>query len=200
MAETLQKPLNVSAEAGRDRLPRAAARATPAPTFEQLVAEQQDRVRRLCFRLLGWQADIEDIVQDVFLSVFRAMPQYRGTGKASTWVTRIAINACRSHMRKRASWLRLLKGVREERPRQTAAADEAVAAAERFARVRGAVQRLPVKYREVVVLRYLEEMPVAEIATVLGLSPNAVGVRLNRARRWLKDGLGALAEGWNDER
>ena len=195
MAETLEKPLDAPVEAGRDRLPRAEPRAAHTPSFEQLVAEQQDPVRRLCFRLIGWHADIEDIVQDVFLSVFRALPQYRGESVVSTWVMRIAINACRSHMRKRTSWLRLLKGAQDDRPQRGEAADQRIVDDERFQRVRGAVQRLPAKYREVVVLKYLEELPVSEIASVLGLSQNAVGVRLNRARKRLKEGLGGVLEG-----
>lgn len=197
MAETLVSTLAATAEpAGRSGPPREEPRlAQPPPSFEQLVADHQQRVARLCYRLLGWRQDVDDVAQEVFLAAFRAMAEYRGESSMSTWLTRIAVNACRSHVRKRVRLLRLLGGARHSRePHPGRSADHKLMDRERFARVRAAIRKLPPKYREVVVLRYLEEMAVPEVSDVLGLSRNAVEVRLNRARKRLGDDLAGIQE------
>jgi RNA polymerase sigma factor (sigma-70 family) len=170
--------------------------AEAPPSFEQLIADHQQRLTRLCYRLLGWREDVEDAVQEVFLAAFRTLPEFRGQSSASTWLTRIAVNKCRSHVRKRVALLRLFTGVRAGR-RVTSgrSADRELIDGERFERVRRAVRKLPPKYREVVVLRYLEQMSAAETADVLGLTRNAVEVRLNRARGQLKEDLVGMLEG-----
>ncbi len=195
MADTLVRILAAKSEVPRrERGPREAV--IGAPSFDELVAEHQQRVARLCYRLLGWRADDEDVVQEVFLSALKAWPRFRGESRVSTWLTRIAVNACRSHLRKRLPRLRLLAKQRDaaelrlERPPEGELMDR-----ERFERVRAAIRGLPAKYREAVVLRYLEELAVAEVGEVLGLGKNAVEVRLNRARIWLKNDLAEMVEG-----
>ena len=171
---------------------RLAPRASPA--FEELVAAHADRINRLCYRLLGWRCDVEDVVQDVFLAALRALPEFRGQSDAATWLTRIAINTCRTHGRKRLR-LRLFGGSPVE-PELSAGsvAEGPLLARERSARVRRAVRKLSAKYREVVVLRYLEELSPTEIGGVLGLSRNAVDVRLNRARERMRRELADFVE------
>jgi RNA polymerase sigma-70 factor (ECF subfamily) len=198
MARTTVRTTTASAELARADQPlRREPRLSPPPlSFEQLVAEHQQRVAGLCYRLLGWQGEVEDVVQDVFLSVCEALPDYRGESQVSTWITRIAINACRNHIRKRLRFLRRLVPLAPTHDTApTAAADRGLMSQEQFEHVRASVGRLPRKYREVIVLRYLEELPVSEIAAVLELSRNAVEVRLNRARKLLREYLASLLEG-----
>ena len=173
---------------------RDAPRSMPRPpSFDELVAEQRERVGQLCYRLLGWHADVEDVVQDVFLAALKALPKFRGESTVSTWLTRIAVNACRGHGRKRR--LRILAGARQRsEPRLDRSPEGKLIDRERFEQVRAAIRRLPVKYREVVVLRYLEEMAVSEIGEALGLGRNAVEVRLNRARQRMRDDLAGIVE------
>jgi len=166
------------------------------PSFEQLVAEHQNRVARLCYRLLGWREEVEDVVQEVFLTALGALAGFRGQSSVSTWLTTITVNTCRSHLRKRGVSLRLLSAIRgSTEPRTAGPADRELMTRERFERVRRVVRKLPWKHREVVVLRYLEEMAVPEIADALGLSRNAVEVRLNRARKRLREDLAGILEG-----
>lgn len=166
-------------------------RAEPAD-FDRLVATHRDRVARLVYRLLGWSGDVDDVVQDVFLAALRGFGAFRGEAEVATWLTAITVNRCRTHRRKlwlRGKWFaNVLKGG-DAIPDSRQATDLDVCA-----RVRQAVQALPARYREVVVLRYLEDMPVARIGEVLGLSPNGVGVRLHRARAQIKLVLGELPE------
>lgn len=186
-----------AAEPEVPRRERGPEEAVPeAASFDDLVVAHQRRVARLCYRLLGWRGDVEDVAQEVFLAAFKAWPRFRGESRVSTWLTRIAVNACRSHLRRRRPRLRLFakeQSVAEpylERPPDGELIDR-----ERFEQVWAAVRGLPAKYREPVVLRYLEKLAVAEIGDVLGLSKNAVEVRLNRARKWLKDDLAGIVEG-----
>jgi RNA polymerase sigma-70 factor (ECF subfamily) len=199
------RPVRISAaeaqRAGREReAPGSPARPSMPPNFDELVAEHRTRVARLCYRLLGWREDIEDVVQEVFLAALKGLPRFRGESAVSTWLTRIAVNACRSYLRKRLPWLRLFaQRHADPEPCLDRSPEGELANRERFERVRAAIRGLPVKYREVIVLRYLEELPVSDIGEVLGLGKGAVEVRLNRARTWLREDLAEMLEGRGDE-
>jgi RNA polymerase sigma-70 factor (ECF subfamily) len=159
----------------------------PSASFEALVADEHAYVVRLVGRLLGWRSDVDDLVQEVFVAAFCAWPKFRGDCAARTWLTRIAVNKCRSFARRR--WLRE-KLAAAWHVRQASAsrvvshpADEG----ETAEHVRRAVQLLRKRDREVIVLHHLEQLSIAEIAAVLKISHNAVEVRLTRARQRLKE-------------
>ncbi|MGE5611771.1 MAG: RNA polymerase sigma factor, partial [Bacillota bacterium] len=91
--------------------------------FDQIVALHQDRITRLTYRLLGWNAEAEDVVQEVFLAVWKQRKQFRAQSSLETWLTSITINRCRTHRRRRWlhwRWLGMQIGVR---PRTTENAD-----------------------------------------------------------------------------
>ncbi len=119
----------------------------------------------------------------------------RDTPPATTGatLTRVTINRCRTHQRR--TWLRL-NVLRRHRPphfsEEAPAAHDSSLRDEVGAKVRAAVQKLKRDDREVIVLFYLEQLPSAEIATLLGISIGAVDVRLHRARKRLKSALGDL--------
>ena len=151
--------------------------------FPDIVAAHQARVARLVHRMLGWSHEVEDVVQDVFLAALEHLPTFRGDSSLATWLTAIAVNKCRSARRRRLLRLRFLSWARDRSPRPVGqAADSGSLRRERHDQVRLAVRRLPARLREVVVLRYLEEMPIGQIAKVLRISPGAVGTRLHRGR------------------
>jgi RNA polymerase sigma factor (sigma-70 family) len=161
--------------------------------FDRLVLGHQGRVVRLAYRLLGRPHEVDDVVQEVFLSVLENVKRFRGECRFSTWLTRIVVNKCRSHQRWRLRRLRLwlaacrrlgrLRLSSEEGPFSdpSSPANDAVC---------HAVNLLPAKYREAVVLRYFEDLSIAEIGQALGISAGAVDVRLTRARQKLKRMLG----------
>jgi RNA polymerase sigma-70 factor (ECF subfamily) len=163
--------------------------------FEQLVALHEPRIRRLAHRLLGWRGgeDVEDVVQDVFLTALEKMDRFRGEAEISTWLARVAINRVRTQRRRALLQFRWLRRAGSNGACPFAnPADAPALCDETSARVREAVQQLSASDREVIVLFHLEEMPVAEIARLLVVSPNAIEVRLHRARKRLKDKLGDL--------
>jgi RNA polymerase sigma-70 factor (ECF subfamily) len=158
--------------------------------FDRIVEQYSGGVAALANRVLGWPQDVEDIVQEVFAAAFVALKGFRGDCRLRTWLFTITINKCRSHRYRRV--LRLRRTTLEEAGSGLVSdhdAEQAVLADETFAQVRRAVRALPAKYREVVVLRYLQELETNEISEILGVSTNTVQVRLNRARRRLRQNL-----------
>ena len=163
-----------------------------AGAFERVVAEYQPRVARLAQRLLGWRGgDLDDAVQDVFLAALTHAGRVRGARGMWPWLAAITVNTCRT--RRRREWVRQTF-LRTRRGADVApAADAATEDRECLQRVREALERLPAKDREVIVLHDLEEMRTVDLADVLGVSVNAMQVRLHRARKRLRDELGDVS-------
>jgi RNA polymerase sigma-70 factor (ECF subfamily) len=161
--------------------------------FEELVRSYQGYVSLLVYRLCGWSADVEDIVQEVFLAAFNNLRKFRGQSGVKTWLTTIAVNKCRSHQRRRWLFKRFL-GAQSRREAQAEAHSGGPVQRERDDRVRQAVASLKGPLREVAVLRYLLELPTAQVAEMLAISPAAVEVRLHRARAKLRQVLSTLVE------
>jgi RNA polymerase sigma factor (sigma-70 family) len=163
--------------------------------FDRIVERHAAGVAALANRLLGWPGDVDDVVQDVFVAAFVGLKRFRGACRLRTWLFTITVNKCRSH-RLRRRW-RLRRAALEDAEAVAGpgrAGDEAAMDEEAFARVRRVVATLPRKYREVVALRYLQGLETDEICELLGLTVNTLQVRLNRARKRLKEQLGDLLE------
>jgi RNA polymerase sigma-70 factor (ECF subfamily) len=172
-----------------------ASQVTDHGAFDRIVAEHHAPIRRLVFRLLAWRDGAEDIVQEVFLSAWAAWLKVQRIENPELWLKRIAINKCRSRMRReavRSRWLRWFLYRCLDKPLYEHA--DSIATGERAQRVREAVSSLAPSYREVAVLHYLEQMDIREIADLIGARRNTVEVRLHRARRQLERLLADLTE------
>ncbi|MBN2215804.1 MAG: sigma-70 family RNA polymerase sigma factor [Pirellulales bacterium] len=156
-----------------------------AVDLDALVAIHGRPLARLVARLVNRPEDVEDIVQETFLAVLSHGQAFRGECRPGTWLARIAVNRCRSHHRRRRlrRWMSFVSGHEHEDGSDNARGESGE-------EVRRAVARLPGKHREVIVLRYFEELPVDQMAEVLKVSRAAVEKRLSRARQQLKDILG----------
>ena len=183
---SLTAPGPVRAERHDDRELLARFRAGQTAAFDEIVEAHQQRIVRLVFRLLGSPDEVQDVVQEVFLSVLQNLKRFRGESKLSTWLTRIAVNKCRSHHRRRLLRLRTLFYLTKTLT-VTSEQGGAAESAEIHDELRRAVRRLSARYREPIVLRYFEELSVHEIGEVLGISANSVEVRLTRRRRKLRE-------------
>jgi RNA polymerase sigma factor (sigma-70 family) len=183
-----------SSEASPEAAPARTARQEPLD-LEALIEAHRDRVTRLAYRLLGWRGgEVEDVVQDVFVSALRHLHRFRGESSAATWLTAITLNRCRTeHRRRRLRRLLLWRSAEERTARSGAPAWNRPAEQETAERVREAVRALPPRDREVVVLRYFEQLNSAEIAAATRQSVGAVEVRLHRARGRLAATLAELA-------
>jgi RNA polymerase sigma factor (sigma-70 family) len=176
---------------------RVAAAEMLAASFERMVSAEYGYVARLVGRLLGWRSDVDDLVQEVFVSALAAWPGFRRDCTERTWLTRIALNKCRGFQRRQ--WLRsrlfaAWQAARESISSQASHEDDRHELPDQ---VRGAILQLKQHDREVIVLHYLEQMTISEIASTLGISHNAVEVRLTRARQRLKSILADDAENDN---
>ncbi|NOX57761.1 MAG: RNA polymerase sigma factor [Planctomycetes bacterium] len=159
--------------------------------FDRFVRQHQTRVTNLVSRLLGWSQDAPDVVQDVFVDVLKAFASFRQESSVETWLTRITINACRRHQRRAAMRRLIPKVLRYRRGSDFQVCEEPGALEDGdLAHVREAIHDLPPHEREVIVLRYLEQVSVSDTATLLGISRNNAEVRLHRARERLRQALG----------
>jgi RNA polymerase sigma factor (sigma-70 family) len=171
-----------------------AAAGDPA-AFDALVRMHQGPIARLVHRLLGWPSDADDVVQDVFVDVLRNLRRFDGRSSFATWLTRIAINRCRSHQRKqwvRRTFLQRLRRETDSPPTTTETSN--AESQEIISQVRAAIRELKPRDCEVIVLRYLEERTPEETAAVLKITRGAVDVRLLRAKQRLETILKPLLE------
>jgi RNA polymerase sigma-70 factor (ECF subfamily) len=163
--------------------------------FDRIVEQYSADVGALANRLLGWPGEVEDVAQDVFLAAFLGLKKFRCECSLKTWLFTITINKCRSYRYKRLRRLRQFSQAADKALLPSAPTEhDSPMDAETFDHVRSAIAALPAKYREPVVLRYLQELPTGEIGRILGISQNALQVRLSRARKHLKQDLAELIE------
>jgi RNA polymerase sigma-70 factor, ECF subfamily len=173
-------------------------------SFEQIHADFRPKVQRYLARLVG-EAEAEDVTQEVFLKISRALPSFRGESQLSTWIYRIARNAALDRLRA-PSFKRAANDGRMDEPGlgewasedpEARAVDEGpsleelACRKERYDCYRGLIRELPVHYRTIVELSELEDMAAGEIADLLGLSAGAVKIRLHRGRVKLLEELKA---------
>lgn len=179
-------------EPQRTSEPTPARHASPA-TAEEVFHLYGPRVYNLARRMLGSDADAEDVTQDVLLQVIRKLPTFRGESAFPTWLHRVAVNAALSHRQKRASRQQhevndpidqlFEEGTHHHPIRGWSVGPEDLALGhERHRLIEKAIAELPENYRDIIVLADKEGLPNADIAEMLGLSVSAVKNRLHRAR------------------
>lgn len=159
--------------------------------FEPLVRQNAGKIQRLVWGMLGERReDADDIVQEIFLKAYIALPKFKGEARFSTWLYRIAVNHCRDHLKRSAP---LPVALAEDQLADTAAPEDAERERRRqrtqeeraSATLQNLLSRLPEKHRRILVMRELEGMSYEEIGDVLQIRPGTVRSRLNRARAGL---------------
>lgn len=171
--------------------------------FTLLVGRFKDPLTNFVFRFIGDWDDCNDIVQETFVRVYRSKHSYKPVAKFSTWVYTIATNLAKTQLRRKK--LRSVvtfwgKGDSEREalndiPDEGSQTDALVETSIREQRIQKALDALPAKYKEVVVLRDIQELSYEEIAAISGLKIGTVKSRINRGRTHLQEMLKDL---WND--
>lgn len=163
------------------------------PHFRTLLARYKVRVHQIALSVLGpsQTAQAEDVAQEVFISLYQRLDQFRGDCKFSTWVYRLAVNAAIDFKRsnKRHAGVSL-----EESMLPGQAAEHGSAGGPVDARVQQALNALPESQRMMVYLYYWLELKLREIAEVLDCPEGTVKVYLKRARATLAESLGSLKD------
>ncbi len=151
----------------------------------RMVEQYQASLLTMCYAYLHERELAEDAVQETFLKAYKALDSFRGECKEKTWLTSIAINVCRS-AHKSAWFVRVNRSVTPE--------DIPVAVWDHYdqdaADLAAAIQQLPDKLKEVILLYYYQEMTIPEIAKIVGVTPSMVSRRIKKAYAKLHDALG----------
>ncbi|MCS6849992.1 MAG: sigma-70 family RNA polymerase sigma factor [Gemmataceae bacterium] len=174
-------------------------------TPEQVCRTYAPRIYHLARRMLGNDADAEDVTQEVLLQVVRKLDTFRGESALPTWLHRVTVNAALAHRRKRAEregrqTAEPLDQLAEDAPLNgtvrpwSVRPEQEVLDHETQELIEAAIARLPETYRDVFVLADVEGLSNAEIADILGLSVAAVKSRLHRARLMMRRALAAHFE------
>jgi RNA polymerase sigma-70 factor (ECF subfamily) len=169
----------------------AAAQDGDREAFDELVRVTYAESYTLALRLTGNEEDARDVVQEAYLRAFRGLKRFRGDAQFSTWMYRITANCAATHLGKRTKHRHEVLDdsdpVTDDRP----AVDPQLQADASALRVRltAALEALPPKLRQVVVLRDIYDLPHEAIAAELGISETAAKVRLHRARKKLREDL-----------
>ena len=153
--------------------------------FGLLVRRWERPIYGLSLRMLGRDEDARDVCQETFLAAFRNLSKFRGDAKFSSWIYRIALNACHSKLRKQGVVVEYSLDNQDEDGRKYELPDldaENVAdrlhRGERAVMVRKALQALPAEMRQVIIMKEYHEMTFAEIAEVMQIPVSTVKSRL----------------------
>lgn len=153
--------------------------------FDRIAEKYGPALRRLA---TAWERDAparEDLLQEILLALWRALPNFRGECSEKTFVFRVAHNRALTHRYRRKPETETLDAASHvSDPRPTP--ETAASASQRVEQVMRALRTLPVASRQILTLS-LEGLSRAEIADVLGITENNAGVRLSRARRALQE-------------
>ena len=156
--------------------------------FKEIFARHRGDVSRIVYRMIGPSPDVEDVVQDVFLNVYRSLPSFRGDSKFRTWLYRLSTNVTKMHLRRKRSRPRFADVEVPEGPDELApplGPDAQVEKKRRIVALYRLLDELSDKKRDVLVLHDLEGVPAKEIAEALEIPVLTVRTRLFYARKEL---------------
>jgi RNA polymerase sigma-70 factor (ECF subfamily) len=165
--------------------------------FEVIMRRHNQRLYRAARAILHDDHQAEDVVQDAYVRAYKNLKQFAGRAKFSTWLTRIAVHEAlaRAHKEDRFEELepmigneKQIEGLRSG----LASPEEGASIAEMRGLLEQAMDSLPERYRIVLMLRDVEEMPTAEAARVLDISEDNIKIRLHRARALMRKKLYSL--------
>jgi len=163
--------------------------------FSQLIDKYKSMVYNLAYRMCGNYHDSEDITQEAFVRTYQSLSHYNPAFRFSTWLYQITLNIIKDRLKKKN-----LESISLDKPMPDGRAikDGLVSGQEgnpenclenqlRKEKLMQAIMNLPVQYREIIVLRHLQDLSYRELSSILKISPDTVKVRLFRAREQLKN-------------
>jgi RNA polymerase sigma factor (sigma-70 family) len=174
-----------------DELLARVAKGDPA-AVRALVARKLPRILSLAHRMLGDQAEAQDVAQDAMMRAWKQAPRWTpGQAKFDTWLHRVALNLCYDRLRRRRE---IATDAPPERPDEGPAPDRGLLAADVGRRVAQAMAGLPDRQREALVLCHYQELGNIEAASLMEISVEALESLLGRGRRALRAALADLKE------
>jgi RNA polymerase sigma-70 factor (ECF subfamily) len=168
--------------------------------YDLLVRRYKDQLLNFVYRFVGNRTDAEDIVQETFLRVYKNKHMYKEIAKFSTWVYTIAGNLAKTELRrrKRHKIFSVSNFVNEERdydiPDREHSPEKKVDSTIQEDIIQKAIEKLPAKFREVIILRDIQGFAYEEISQILDIPLGTVKSRVNRGRLKLQEDLKFLYE------
>src|SRR6185295_8734829 len=170
--------------------------------FDRVYRDHVDRIFRFAHRLCGGEDDAKDLVQETFLNAYRGLKDFRGDASVTTWLYTIAANASVRMRRRRKGEPQRELSLDEfiptsdgefqlQLPSRGLSPQQAMENKELRRALSQAIQKLPKKYRLVLVLRDMEELTAKEVGSIMRLNERAVKSRLHRARLFVRKELSA---------
>ncbi len=157
---------------------------TQEDTINRLISIYGDTIFRLCYLYVKDYQIAEDIVQEVFVKVYRNYNKFKHNSDEKTWITKIAINTCKTYLK--GSWVKRV--ILKEEIENTFIED----VEKRFiyqdekAQLLLAVLEMDSKYKDIIILYYYNDLTISEISRILGISENTVKTRMVRGRKKLE--------------
>ena len=150
--------------------------ARPADAIETVIRTYGNTLYRLCFVMLGSESDAEDAVQEAFIKYLQKAPQFKSTDHEKAWLITVATNQCRDILR-----------FRKRHPQIDSEYLQGLSICSSDSGILEALVTLPEKFRLVLALYYVEEYRIDEIARMIGKTPSAVKMRLQKGRKLLEE-------------
>lgn len=168
--------------------------------YADIVDLYKDKIYRLCYRMLGNRHEAEDIAQEAFIRAYVNIHTYNPNMKFSSWLYRIATNLAIDKIRKKKPDAYLDEEISgtdgltmySQLSSNEASPEETLESMELQETVQKAIEKLPEKYRSVIVLKYIEDLSLQEISEILDLPLGTVKTRIHRGREALRKHLGHL--------
>ena len=159
--------------------------------FAVLVNRYRQLAYNSAYRMLGDPDAAEDVAQESFFAAFQGLKDFKFGARFSTWLYAIVMNKCRDHLRLKRPRVSL-DDLAEVRPDLKPSPEERTASRETGEIIQDALDTLPLDYREVIILKHVQDLDYAEIADILGISIGALKVRAHRGREMLKKAIEKL--------
>lgn len=163
--------------------------------LEEVMDDYGERLIRLAYTYVKDWGEAEDIVQEVFTTCYTKLDTFRGEGSLKSWLYAITVNKCKDHLK---SWFR--RNIHPANlfewfiPSQEKTPELLLVVEDEYTELAERILELPVKYREIIMLFYQEELSIQEICTMLHVNASTVKSRLHRARKLLKSSLSQHAD------
>ncbi|MBT8254100.1 MAG: sigma-70 family RNA polymerase sigma factor [Flavobacteriaceae bacterium] len=155
--------------------------------FSILVDRYQDMVFTLALRMLKHREEAEEVAQDTFIKVFKSLSRFKGDSKFSTWIYKIAYNCCLDRLkRNKRQWNTVaIDSFTENRVKALEDTFKQLETKERHEAIRKCIDKLPAQDGFILTLYYFDELPLEEVAKVMGVTSNNAKVKLFRSRKRL---------------
>lgn len=167
--------------------------------FRQLVEDYQSRFLTMAYKYTNNYTEAEDLCQEIFIRVYRALPTFQKNSKLSTWLYKVAVNRCLDWKRKTKSGLLQMMNISElmaKAPTDRSAEDRVIYR-EKQQYIHEVVYSLKDKYKTIIILYHFNELSYKEISDILEIPVKTIETRLYRARKQIKERL--MRQGYGGE-